>query len=57
MEHQQFRWKVEPVTPRAKPIPPGKWEEHKEELCNLYQKMTLGDLMTMMKVKHRFTAT
>lgn len=31
-----------------------KWEEHREELCRLYQNMTLDDLMVLMKVWHRF---
>jgi hypothetical protein len=50
---QQLQWKGPPV-PRAKPVPPEKWEEHKEELCGLYQKMALDDLMAMMKVRHGF---
>lgn len=49
----QLQWKGPPV-PRAKPIPQEKWEEHKEELCELYQRMTLEDLMAMMKVRHSF---
>lgn len=51
---QQFRFKGQ-AAPRAKPLPPTKWEEHKAELCDLYQKMTLDDLMVMMKVRHNFT--
>jgi hypothetical protein len=50
---QQFRWKG-PVVPRAKPLPQEKWDEHKDLLCDLYPKMTLEDLMTMMRVKHNF---
>jgi hypothetical protein len=49
----QLQWKGPPVS-RAKPIPPEKWEEHKEELCSLYQRMTLDDLIAMMKVRHTF---
>lgn len=40
--------------PRAKPIPARMWEEHKEELRDLYPKMTLEDLMVMMKVRYQF---
>ncbi|EON66473.1 hypothetical protein W97_05571 [Coniosporium apollinis CBS 100218] len=48
-----LQWKGPPV-PRAKPITASKWEEHREELCEFYQKMTLDDLMAMMKVRHGF---
>ncbi|KAF2738925.1 hypothetical protein EJ04DRAFT_7451 [Polyplosphaeria fusca] len=40
--------------PRAARIPPQKWEEHREELCSLYQRMKLDDLMRVMKVRHGF---
>ncbi|KAI9779631.1 MAG: hypothetical protein M1839_007296 [Geoglossum umbratile] len=50
---QQLQWKGPPV-PRAKPVPPEKWEEHREELCGLYQRMALDDLMAMVKVRHGF---
>lgn len=50
----KLQWRGPPV-PRAKPVPPEKWEEHKEELHSLYQRMTLDDLMAMMKVRHIFT--
>lgn len=50
---QQFRFKGQ-AAPRAKPLPPEKWEEHKAELCDLYQKMKLDGLMAMMKVRHNF---
>jgi len=51
---QQFKWKGPPV-PRAKPIPREQWEEHKKELTELYQRMTIDELMAAMKAKHRFT--
>lgn len=51
---QQLKWKGPPV-PRAKPVPREKWEEHREELTSLYERMTLDDLMAAMKVRHRFT--
>lgn len=45
---------VEPK-PRAKTISREKWEEHREELCSLYQhSMTLDELMEYMKEKHGF---
>jgi hypothetical protein len=49
-----FQWKS-PLGPRAKSVPPEKWERHREELWSLYQRMTLDDLMAMMKVRHSFT--
>ncbi|OCL09341.1 hypothetical protein AOQ84DRAFT_375923 [Glonium stellatum] len=53
---QQFRWKDQ-ATPRAKPLPSEKWEEHKEELRDLYQKKTLDNLINVMKDKHGFMAS
>ena len=41
--------------PRAKPVPPGKWEEYETELRELYDKMKLDDLMAVMKIRHNFT--
>ena len=54
MYGRELRWKGPPA-PRAKPILPEKWEEHQEEICQLYQQMTLEDVMVIMKVRHRFT--
>ncbi|KAN0092324.1 hypothetical protein V8E51_018171 [Hyaloscypha variabilis] len=51
---QQLRWRGPPV-PRAKPVPAEKWQEHEKELRELYNKMTLDDLIVMMKVRHNFT--
>ncbi|KAF4626226.1 hypothetical protein G7Y89_g11937 [Cudoniella acicularis] len=51
---QQLRWAGPPV-PRAKPVPPEKWQEHEKELRELYDKMKLDDLIMMMKVRHNFT--
>jgi hypothetical protein len=56
MDQPQLKWK-KAAAPRAKPIPAQKWEKHKDELCELYQKMTLEDLMAMMKVRHQFPAS
>ncbi|KAF2740998.1 hypothetical protein EJ04DRAFT_112158 [Polyplosphaeria fusca] len=44
-------------TPRVARIPPQKWEEHKEELRSLYQRMKLDDLMSVMKTRHSFEPT
>ncbi len=49
----QLRW-VDHVAPRAKPIAQEKWEEHKAELCQLYQSMTLDSLMKTMRAKYGF---
>jgi hypothetical protein len=55
MQSQQpLRWARPPV-PRAKPVPPKKWEEHETELRELYDKMKLDDLMVVMKIRHNFT--
>ncbi|KAF2473717.1 uncharacterized protein BDR25DRAFT_301869 [Lindgomyces ingoldianus] len=45
---------VGPPVPRARPIPPSKWDEHKEELRSLYEERTLEDLMEFMKRTHSF---
>ncbi|KAF2791189.1 hypothetical protein K505DRAFT_310038 [Melanomma pulvis-pyrius CBS 109.77] len=45
---------VEAPTLRAKPIPHSKWDEHKEELCSLYQTQTLDELMVHMKDRYGF---
>ena len=56
MEEQQLQWKEwkGPATARAKRMAPEKWEEHKEELCSLYQEITLEALVVIMKEKHDF---
>ncbi|KAE8447351.1 hypothetical protein EG329_010909 [Mollisiaceae sp. DMI_Dod_QoI] len=55
MQSQQpLRWARPPV-PRAKPVPPEKWEEHETELRELYDKMKLDDLVVAMKIRHSFT--
>ncbi|OCK77508.1 hypothetical protein K432DRAFT_427968 [Lepidopterella palustris CBS 459.81] len=51
---QQLQWK-EPPAPRPKPVSPQLWDERKEELCELFPKMKLDDLMAMMRTKHNFT--
>jgi hypothetical protein len=51
---QQLKWKSPPVA-RAKPIPREQWEEHKKELTQLYNHMTIDELIVAMKVKHGFT--
>ncbi|KAH7351497.1 hypothetical protein BKA66DRAFT_575588 [Pyrenochaeta sp. MPI-SDFR-AT-0127] len=43
MSHPLVQWKT--PTPRAKPIPIEKWEEHREELLDLYGRMKLQDMM------------
>ncbi|KAF2257660.1 hypothetical protein CC78DRAFT_573021 [Lojkania enalia] len=48
---------VDRSTPRAKPIPRAKWNEYKDELCLLYQSMTLEDLMAYMKIQYAFEAS
>lgn len=53
---QKFQF-AGPPTPRAKPIPREKWEEHKEKLGSLYQEMKLDDLMVTMKDKYGFAPT
>ncbi|KAF2661066.1 hypothetical protein K491DRAFT_774348 [Lophiostoma macrostomum CBS 122681] len=53
---QQLRF-VERPTCRARPIPKDTWLQHKEELCSLYQRMTLEELMEHMKKKHNFEAS
>ena len=50
---QQFKWKGPPV-PRAKPIPREQWEEHKQILKTLYDRMTVDELMIKMKTMHNF---
>ncbi|KAF8858313.1 hypothetical protein BDZ45DRAFT_802637 [Acephala macrosclerotiorum] len=51
---QSIRWKPAPP-PRAKPVDPTKWQEHKDKLCRLYETMTLEDLMVMMKIRYQFS--
>jgi hypothetical protein len=54
MAEQQLRWKG-PSAPRANQIPPEEWGVHREEICTLYEKMKLEDVMVMMKVRHCFS--
>ncbi|TRX93471.1 hypothetical protein FHL15_005746 [Xylaria flabelliformis] len=50
---QQLVWKATPAS-RARPIDPAQWEEHREELSQLYEKVTLEVLMAFMEVRHKF---
>lgn len=49
----ELRWRGTP-TPRAKPIGQEEWDKHKDELGELYQRMTLDQLTEVMKEKHGF---
>lgn len=53
-QNVQLRW-AGPTPPRATPIAAEDWERHKAELCELYPRMKLEDLMALMKVRHRFS--
>ncbi|KAI0184826.1 hypothetical protein EV127DRAFT_474029 [Xylaria flabelliformis] len=50
---QQLVWKSTPAS-RARPIDPDQWEEHREELSQLYMKMTLENIRAVMRVRHKF---
>jgi Clr5 domain len=54
MAHPKLQWNVKGVV-RAPAVPAEDWENHKEELCQLREKMTLEDIMVSMKIRHRFT--
>jgi hypothetical protein len=53
---QQLRF-VERPAHRAKPIPTATWLKYKDELCALYQRMTLEELMEHMRKEHDFEAS
>jgi hypothetical protein len=54
MAYPMLQWNVKGVV-RAPAVPAEDWENHKEELCQLREKMTLEDIMISMKIRHRFT--
>jgi len=56
MPHKELRW-VEKASARAPRVASETWEEHKQELCNLYAIMTLRDVMISMRIRHKFTAS
>jgi hypothetical protein len=53
MDTRQFKFKPFAAM-RTERIPPEKWQEHKEELSNLYLEKTLGELMIVMRDRHSF---
>ncbi|KAF2104253.1 hypothetical protein NA57DRAFT_51093 [Rhizodiscina lignyota] len=54
---ESFKWIDQKVRWRAKPVPDGEWEKHKDELCDRYQHTTLREVMAYMKTKYSFTAS
>ncbi|KAF2100554.1 hypothetical protein NA57DRAFT_54632 [Rhizodiscina lignyota] len=52
-DRQELIW-VGPSNPRAKRLPQKSWEGYKEELFQLYQMMTLDELMEFMSLRHDF---
>jgi hypothetical protein len=54
--YEHLQW-VAPAAPRAKQVPQSVWESRKVELCELYGKMKLEDVMVEMKSKYGFTAS
>jgi hypothetical protein len=49
----ELKWKGAPA-PRAKPINPQKWNEHKDEIVRLHGSVTVDQLMKEMEEKHSF---
>jgi hypothetical protein len=54
LQLRSFNFVMGPAAPRAQRFPEEKWEEHREELCSLYDVMTLDALMIHMKAQHGF---
>jgi hypothetical protein len=50
-----FRFK-DGTSKNAARIPKAKWDEHKEQLCSLYQEMTIGGILAFMWTRHGFVA-
>ncbi len=48
---KKFQWVDGPSKPRAPPIPKEKWEEHKAEIIDLYQRTSLEFMMIRMQLK------
>ncbi len=57
MAAQPLRWVTQAVKARAKPVSAEEWEEHRDELCQLYHTMPLQAVEAYMRETHGFAPT